>query len=1225
MTDKSLRRLIFVLFFLSGTSALVYEVVWTRMLGRIMGNSVWSITTVLTAFMGGLAIGSYVAGRVVDRVQDARKVLRAYGWLEGAIGLYCLAIPLIERGVEPVYRLIYQNLNTGTSGSFYAFSLVRFVVGGLLLVLPTTLMGATLPILSRYFVDRFDKLGSTVGRLYAVNTFGAVAGAFVSGFVLVRALGEQGTIFAAVAVNLVIAATILAVSKPAAAALESRARAAAKATSLASAAAPTTAAAEPTLRTRPQVLALLVAFGLAGGASMIYQVAWTRLISLVIGSTVYAFSLMVTAFILGLAIGGSLFSTFIDKRKNLLVLLATVEALIALSAMALIGILGELPLYVVDTINHFGSDFWTLQTVFFGGIFLLILVPTVMMGGAFPIVSKIYTRSLADVGRSVGTVYSFNTLGSIIGAFVAGFVLIPNEHLRLQGTLEVGIAVNVLVAVIALLLSFQRYPIRPYVFVPAAIAIGAFFLLALVKPWTPEVITSGAYVYAAKYKDDIEVMRQISGEIDQSKSDHELLRTQLLLPFTEYYKEGVSATVAVRRDPDHGHIFLSINGKTDASNDADMLTQVLAGHLPMLFHGSAKDVCVVGLGSGVTLGSVLQYPVERVDSVEISPEVYEGAKVFANDNHHALDDPRVRQLVEDGRNHLNLTNRTYDVIASEPSNPWISGIGALFTRQFFEICRDHLNAGGVMCQWTNTYDMLPDEFRMVLGTFRSVFTHVTLWESVVGGDYLVVGSMDEKPIDLSKFTERMADAKVASDLGRVGIKNSFDLLARFVMGGEDLERYSAAAPIHTDDNNRLEFTVPRNMYNRDRFVIQLQDLVENRRPVQPFLTGLPSDEAERRAIRDRLQKIYDARVATLQGLLHLRKAVRSAELGVGDPAGVDEAERLLEQAVALNPSDIEAPRELFKLNQQKSQWLVVDGHLEESIPCFERMIALEPDNNLPRRNVSLVLRTISETALSKKEIQKAIDFGERAVKADAKSALAQKALAEAKWAAGDKGGAIRAMGDAKDLDPNDAKLLDRFALFNFEGHPKPEIGCNAAVGAWIEASKIDPANVSYRLNLGLALTRLRRYEEAVNVLQPLSLKQPNDAIVQLSLGNALRGLQDFDRARAAFERCLALEPNGARAAEAHMLLACSLAARSETGAALDELDRATSLGFKNYTLLLKEPNLSKLRSQPRFEALVKKLATAAPAATPGGEVDPPAKNSPAPPKELEKTGGSSPH
>src|SRR5262249_46662317 len=163
--------------------------------------------------------------------------------------------------------------------------------------------------------------------------------------------------------------------------------------------------------------------------------------------------------------------------------------------------------------------------------------------------------------------------------------------------------------------------------------------------------------------------------------DRELLREQLLLPETLYYKEGVSATVAVRRDPDHGHIFLSINGKTDASNDADMLTQVLAGHLPMLFHDAPKTACVVGLGSGVTLGSVLQYPVEHVDSVEISPEVYDAARVFGEFNHGAVDDPRVSRLVEDGRNHLLLTNRTYDVIASEPSNPWISGIGALFTKQ----------------------------------------------------------------------------------------------------------------------------------------------------------------------------------------------------------------------------------------------------------------------------------------------------------------------------------------------------------------------------------------------------------------------------------------------------------------------------------------------------------------------------------------------------------------
>ncbi len=1087
--------------------------------------------------------------------------------------------------IEPLYRVIYQNLNT----SFYAFSLIRFLVSAAILVIPTTLMGATLPILSRYFVDRFDTLGGTVGRLYAANTFGAVLGAFVSGFLLVPNLGERGTIFFAVALNLVIAAFIVysarAAGAPAGARADARKRPVQEPAKVKHPV--ETEPSEAVLTGRPALLVLLFSFGMAGLASMIYQVAWTRLISLVVGSTVYAFSLMVTAFILGLALGGAIFSTFVDKRKDLLLLFAALEAIVGFSALGLVAILGDLPLFVVDAVSAFGSDFWVLQFVIFSGIFVLILIPTVMMGGTFPIVSKIYTRSLSEVGRSIGTVYSANTLGAIVGAFLAGFVLIPSSGL--QGTLKVGVVINLLVAVAALLLSFSRYPLRATAAVPAAIGIAGFFLLAAVKPWNFEVLTSGSYLYALKYRNDIEHYRQVTG--DQTKSNHQILREMLLMSDTIFKEEGVTATVAVRRDANRGKLFLSVNGKTDASTDLDMITQILSGHLPLLFHSGAKDVCVVGLGSGVTLGAVLQHPVERVDSIEISPEVYNAARKFAEANHGALDDPRVSPIVEDGRNHLVLTNRMYDVIISEPSNPWISGIGALFTEEFFEACDHRLKPGGVFCQWANTYDMLPADFQMVVKTFQSVFPHVSLWEAVVGGDYLLIGSKEEIPIDLSKLKKRLSDEKIRADLDRVSIRDAFDLLGRFVMGSHDADRYSAAASLHTDDNNRLEFTLPKNLYDPDKALLQLPDLVDNRRSVLPLLAMSGAGEEERAEAKERLTRIYEARLSTLRGILTLHRAYRDVELyGPTDPTLFEEAERELNQAVALNPSDIEGSRELFRLYDQKAQALLAQGRVEEAVPCYEKMIQLEPSDTQPKRYLGLVLTLLSQRSREQQDTPKALELLRRAVRVDPSSTENHWRLAEALWEQGERENAIReidfACAASKDKD---AEILNKRAVFYLVGHPDPNIGAKEAAKTWNQALLLDPTNMGYMVNLATAYTKSERYDAAITILERV-LKQDSSMAAahhSLALAHKLRG--DLNAAIRAEARYFELAPKGDKASEAHLLLAEIHALEDRINEAFQELNLAIDSGLSDKRRIQEDPELKKLQNDARFRTALSRI------------------------------------
>ena len=297
-----------------------------------------------------------------------------------------------------------------------------------------------------------------------------------------------------------------------------------------------------------------------------------------------------------------------------------------------------------------------------------------------------------------------------------------------------------------------------------------------------------------------------------------------------FYKEGMHTTVTTELAID-GNIFLRVNGKTDASLALDMRTQLLSGYLPMFFSKNPENVLVVGQGSGVTLGAVEQFPARSIDLVEISPAVIEGSRFFDPFNHNALDDPRVRVILEDGRNHITLTEKKYDVIISEPSNPWISGIGALFTRDFYELANSRLKPDGIMCIWMHT-NMSPESFKSISRAFLSVFPNVTMWESIVGDDYLLIGSQQPYYLPYEKVKRLLENPASGRELKRLGISSVRDLMGLLIMNQDELKKFSEGAPIHTDDNSLLEFGAPEYIYKDERQVIVRQ--------ITPHFQSLPS-------------------------------------------------------------------------------------------------------------------------------------------------------------------------------------------------------------------------------------------------------------------------------------------------------------------------------------------------------------------------------------------------
>ncbi len=820
--------IILFLFFCSGGLGLMYEIVWTRLLRHVMGNTVYSVTTVLSAFMAGLALGSYLGGKIIDRRGDPLKV---YGLLQGAVGVYCLFLPSLIRSAEPLYRLLYQNFGQ----SYQLLNLLRFFFSSLFLLLPATFMGATFPVLSKFFIRSSERVGWTIGTLYALNTFGAVLGSFATGFVFIPLLGVSRTIYLAALFSILICPVAFVLSRYLSSGHE-----------VFSGPAPAAIGKEEILsiRVRPPAMtrffppALLAAYALSGFAALVYEIAWTRVLALIIGSSVYAFCLMLTAFILGLALGGIVFSRFLHRWKDLVLVFAVFELAIGFSSLLTVPVFGRLPLLMTQLVVRFSYSFRILLTLEFALVFLIMIVPTVLMGGAFPLVGRLYTRSADEIGSSIGKVYAFNTLGSILGSFAGGFLLLP--WLGIRKTILAAVLVNLAIGLFFLGLSYTLSAKRKGT-LAAATAIIAAVLIALLPGWDRATMSSGPYLYAFRL---LQQRREVGRGIPKAN--------------ILYYKEGVSDTVTVTEDFP-GMRSYRTNGKVDGSNGLDMYTQKLLAHVPILLHPGPRSVLVIGLATGVTLGSAGRYPVERLDCVEISPSAREPYRFFLDVNYDVLSDPRARLIIADGRNYLSLSGETYDVITSEPSNPWIAGVADLFTREFFEILRSRLNPGGVACSWIHAHSLEDRDFRSVVRTFRSVFDHVIVWESFSGLDYLLVGSAEPFRVDYGKLRKRMADEKVASDLWRIDLVDPIQFLGCFMLGGDAVDRYVQGARIHTDDNALLEFSAPRSLLNMNLDVSPQGEINRCRGQGFEFLTWEGIEEQEAETLKLKLGEIIEAK------------------------------------------------------------------------------------------------------------------------------------------------------------------------------------------------------------------------------------------------------------------------------------------------------------------------------------------------------------------------------
>ncbi len=801
---KPATLLIYGCFFLSGTAGLVYEVIWVRMIERLIGGAPYAVASVLAVFMGGLALGSRLSGMWTEKAGSRRMLLGVYGFLELFIGLYALLLPYLVRASIPAYRLIYDRFH----GVPYGFQIMAFVGCVVLLIIPTTLMGGTLPVLCRYAVNRLDHLGRRTGFLYGLNTIGAAMGTVLCGFVLIPEIGVTAALYAAASVNLaagllcILAAFLTGVRKEEYHAEVSEKPGRALSYSQARTGEPEEHEQE---MKRRFVTAALILFAISGFSSMAFQVFWTRLIGLLIGPTHYAFTLVVSVFIVGLALGSVVAGRFSDSPKKAFRLLVLSQGGAAVSALVVSQILGNSPFFFAKLIQSFHGDFKGLVIAQSLILAMLLLVPTFFSGTAFPLTTRITATRARDAGKTVGTAYAVNTVGAIVGSFGAGFVLIP--LMGKQNGISLTFFIQAFAVVIGFVLSGIPLKKRSFQTVTAGVLVIVVALAAILFPsWNPSAFSRGWY----RDYESLESRLENASWFEAFIKGPEILADLRQSIDVVYHGEDPGGFTTVEKEitsTGQAEYAMFNSGKADASSHGDRSTQTLSGHIPLLFHHGAEKVMVLGLASGMTPGEVLYYPVKQLDILEISGKVADACRTyFGPYNNHCLDDPRTRLILEDGRNHITLTGKTYDVIISEPSNPWMAGLANLYTRDFFMAVKDRLSDQGIFAQWIQSYEMDWDTFALLGRTFASVFKGAVMMK-IGPVDYLLMARADGKGLD---WDLARANAVYAAKSAHVSLKDG-ELLAHLVVT-EDLPRLFGDGPIHTDDRPHLEYAAPKHLF-----------------------------------------------------------------------------------------------------------------------------------------------------------------------------------------------------------------------------------------------------------------------------------------------------------------------------------------------------------------------------------------------------------------------------
>ncbi|HEY3487249.1 MAG TPA: spermidine synthase, partial [Gammaproteobacteria bacterium] len=723
------KALYYFLFTLSGFSGLIYESIWTHYLKLFLGHAAYAQSLVLSIFMGGMAAGAWLAGRYSARW---RMPILAYAVVEAVIGVLALSF---HNSFVAVTDFSYHTLLPGADSVALAH-LLKWTVAALLIIPQSVLLGMTFPLMTAGIIRRYPaNSGATLALLYFTNSIGAAAGVLASGFWLIKAVGLPGAVMTAGLINILLALVVWIIIK-----LDT--------------APPGAPLSDAGVADSTNKLLLAAAF-VTGMASFIYEIGWLRMLSLVLGSSTHAFELMLSAFITGLACGGLWIRKRIDSTASPLRFAAYVQivmGLLALLTLPLYGLSFEWMhqlLRVLDT-TEAGYRLLLLAS---HGIVLCIMLPTTFCAG---MTLPLFTHALLKTGygeKSIGRIYAFNTFGSIVGVLFAVNML---PLLGLERLIISGAAFDLALGIVLLLFvagNIGHNRLQALISSAAAIVLG--IALISLSDITPAKLASG-------------VFRYMRSELPADRNIY-------------YYRDGKTASISLYGTEGHT-LTIATNGKPDASilyarrqpsDSSDAETMILLGAMPFGFRPEAATVAVIGMGSGMTTHTVLALPqVKQIDTIEIEPAVIEASRLFGDKVSRAHTDPRSRIHIEDAKTFFSLGNTSYDIIISEPSNPWVSGISSLFTQEFYRQASAHLTAGGVLTQWIHLYENNLNLLISVLKAIDANFSDYALYFTN-NADILIIarnggalGALDAGFLLNSGFKPELASiaVKTESDL-----------------------------------------------------------------------------------------------------------------------------------------------------------------------------------------------------------------------------------------------------------------------------------------------------------------------------------------------------------------------------------------------------------------------------------------------------------------------------
>ncbi len=1035
-------------FFVSGLAGLAQEVAWTRALGQGIGTSLQSTSAVLAVFLGGLAggatIGEWFAGRL-------RRPLRAYWVIEFGIALYAAASPIVARLATGILAAWGPQIESATG-----LVLARAAVAAAALLPVTLAMGATLPILVRAAVGSGAPPGSAIAILYGTNTLGGAAGAALASFALLPLLGTRLTFLAAAILN--------AGAGVAALAIERRHPLSTPPDAAVGAAELTLPKHHPHQGRLPVLRPALVilAAALSGAIGALLQTGWTRLATLSFGASVYSLGTTLAAFICGLGIGPFLVARRLRSGAGRATAAWTIGGTAVLS-IAVLPALGRLPEVAASMAGLFGQVGPALVASQFALLFLILLPAAALQGATVPALA---VAAGGAAHRGVARAYAAASIGSVAGFLIAGFALVP--RFGTQRTLVIAAAAGI--ALSAMLVALAPRGPRPMVGAALLLAVALATLLVPFPPWEPAILTSGGLIYGPVYR---------------AAGGHRPARAMRRRGDIVFQREDGTSVVTVRRSP-AGPLSLQINGRTEASTGGDLGTQFLSAHLPLLLRPGAGDVLVIGLASGITTGAVARHPVRTLRVVEIAPAVVAAARLFDDAHGRVLDDPRLGIVVDDARSHLLVRTDLYDVITSQPSNPWVAGVANLFTEEFYRLVRSRLNPGGVFCQWMQAYRMEPRDLAGIVASFLAVFPQATLWEeSAGGGDYFLVGGTAPIRID----PDRWDPASPAwADLRRVGIDGPAGLLSRFVAGPAGLVQIAAGAPLHTDDNLYLEWRAPLALF-RDTLQAQTAFLDRHREApatvltagildTRPVLAAELRREAAHRA--DRIAALQSMQPADLAALTDPFLAAGIESLRAGRPF---EALTHLQHAAADNTGSAQA------------LWLLGEAYAgtgldDAAAVAFRAAVELDPRLTQAWIAIGRRLQATGRLEEAQEAFVKATAVGSRG----RSGALARNNLGAVRLQRGDPETAEADFVAAIDLDPSLAAAHANLGVARRRrGDDRQAESCYRV------AIDLDPLNTDARYNLARLLAATGRNEEAGAVLKAILAIDPGDETARAAL------------------------------------------------------------------------------------------------------------------------------